>query len=276
MAPPKRQEVEMTGRVEGQKAVVTGSGGAMGAAIAVRLAEEGADIALNDRLADLTSETEKTIRDLGRDVVSVVANVTRREGAERLVSTATDRWGRIDILVNVVGGVRPPVVNPIWSISEDDWEFAMGINLRGTFHCTQLVCTGMMERRWGKIVNIASNSWAGEAMHAHYSAAKAGVVALTRSVATQLAPFNINVNAVAPGGTRRSTRIAAQMDVPAASTHESVPFPFPFPSVADTGPLGRTNEPADIANAVLFLACQDSRNISGQLITVAGGNNPSL
>src|SRR5215471_13651736 len=110
----------MTRRVDGKKAVVTGSGGAMGGAIALRLAEEGADVALNDRLPHLTDQTEKAIRDLGRDVISVVANVTRREEAERLVSAALDRWGRVDVLVNVVGGVRPPVVNPIWTISEED------------------------------------------------------------------------------------------------------------------------------------------------------------
>ncbi len=261
----------MTARVAGKKAVVTGSGGAMGGAIALRLAEEGADIALNDRLPELTDETERAVRARGRDVLSVVANVTRREGAERLIDAALNRWGRIDILVNVVGGVRPPVVNPIWSISEEDWEFAMGINLRGTFHCTQLVCPAMMERRYGKIVNIASSSWAGEAIHAHYSAAKAGVVALTRSVASQLGPYNINVNAVAPGGTRRSARVAANIDIAPGTDGPQVPM-----SVAITGPLGRTNEPVDIANAVLFLVSEESRNISGQLITVAGGSNPSL
>ncbi len=261
----------MTARVGGHKAVVTGSGGAMGAAIAVRLAEEGADVVLNDRLPDLTDETESVIRELGRDVVSVVANVTRREGAEQVINAALARWGRVDILVNVVGGVRPPVVNPIWKISEEDWEFAMGINLRGTFHCTQLVCPAMMARRSGKIVNIASNSWAGEAIHAHYAVAKAGVVAFTRSVASQLGPYNINVNAVAPGATRRSARIAAHIETPLGD--ESPPVAM---SVATTGPLGRRNEPVDIANAVLFLASEESRNISGQLITVAGGNNPSL
>jgi NAD(P)-dependent dehydrogenase (short-subunit alcohol dehydrogenase family) len=243
----------------------------MGGAIALRLAEEGADVVLNDRLPNLTDQTEKAIRELGRDVVSVVANVTRRVGAEQLITTALRRWGRIDILVNVVGGVRPPAVNPIWNISEEDWEFAMGINLRGTFHCTQLVCPTMMEQRYGKIVNIASNSWAGEAIHAHYAAAKAGVVAFTRSVASQLGPYNINVNAVAPGGTRRSERIAAQIEMPLEREAHAVAM-----SVAMTGPLGRTNEPIDIANAVLFLASDESRNISGQLITVAGGNNPSL
>lgn len=261
----------MTGRLADKRAVVTGSGGAMGGAIALRLAEEGADVALNDRLPDLTTDCERTIAALGRDVFSVVANVTRREGAEQLITAALDRWGRVDILVNVVGGVRPPVVNPIWQISEEDWEFAMGINLRGTFHCTQLVCRAMMEQRHGKIVNIASNSWAGEAIHAHYAAAKAGVVAFTRSVASQLGPYNINVNAVAPGGTRRSDRIAAHLEAEAPPAGDGVDI-----TVAMTGPLGRVNEPVDIANTVLFLVSEESRNVSGQLITVAGGNNPSL
>jgi NAD(P)-dependent dehydrogenase (short-subunit alcohol dehydrogenase family) len=245
----------------------------MGAAIALRLAEEGADVVLNDRLPDLTGPTEQAIRDLGRDVVSVVANVTRRDGATRVIDAALDRWGRVDILANVVGGIKGPVVNPIWSITEEEWEFAMGLNLRGTFHCTQLVVPGMMERRSGKIVNIASNSWAGEAMHAHYAVAKAGVVAFTRSVATQLGGYNINVNAIAPGGTRRSDRIAAQLDESAAAPAEG---PVIEASVASTGPLGRMNEPVDIANAALFLCSEESRNISGQLITVAGGSNHSL
>jgi NAD(P)-dependent dehydrogenase (short-subunit alcohol dehydrogenase family) len=239
----------------------------MGGAIACRLAEEGADVVLNDRRPGTTAEAESVIAQLGRDVVSVVANVTRREGAEAVIQTALERWGRIDILVNVVGGVKGQVVNPIWQISEDDWEYTMGINLRGTFHCTQLVAPHMMERRYGKIVNIASAGWAGEAIHAHYAAAKAGVVAFTRSVASQLAPYNINVNAIAPGMTRRAIAIE-EGETPADA---GVPV-----SVSATGPLGRINEPVDIANAALFLVSEESRNISGQLLTVAGGNNPSL
>src|SRR5581483_10182693 len=195
------------GRVQEKKAIVTGSGGKMGGAIALRLAEEGADIVLNDRLPGLTEPWEAQIRALGRDVVSVLANVTRREGAERVVDAALERWGRVDILVNVVGGIKGPVENPLWEITEEEWEFAMGLNLRGTFHCTHLVLPGMMARRAGKIVNIASISWAGDPLHAHYSAAKAGVVAFTRSAATQLAPYNINVNAVAPGGTRSGVNL---------------------------------------------------------------------
>jgi NAD(P)-dependent dehydrogenase (short-subunit alcohol dehydrogenase family) len=259
-----------SGRVDGLKAVVTGSGGAMGGAIAVLLAREGADVALNDRLDDRTRTHEAEVAATGRDVLAVTSNVTRREGAEALIRAAEERWGRVDVLVNVVGGIKGPVVNSILDISEEEWEITMGLNLRGCFHCTQLVAPGMIARRFGKIVNIASVGWAGEAMHAHYAAAKAGVVAFTRSVAWQLGEHNVNVNAVAPGGTRRSIDI--QMTAPAAAASS----PGPSSSVSGVGPLGRTNEPEDIANAVLFLVSEESRNISGQLLTVAGGSNPSL
>jgi NAD(P)-dependent dehydrogenase (short-subunit alcohol dehydrogenase family) len=249
------------GRVAGQKAVVTGSGGAMGGAIARRLASEGADVVLNDRLADRAARWEGAISEIGRDVLSVHGNVTRRDEARRLIAAAEDRWGRVDILVNVVGGIKGPIANPVWEITEEEWEFAMGLNLRGTFHCTQAVLPGMMSRRQGKIVNIASVSWAGEALHAHYAAAKAAVVAFTRSAATQLGPYNINVNAVAPGATERDIDV----DIPSALVDEIV-----------MNPLGRNNVADDIANGVLFLVSEESRNISGQLLTIAGGANPHL
>jgi NAD(P)-dependent dehydrogenase (short-subunit alcohol dehydrogenase family) len=254
------------GRVDGQKAVVTGSGGAMGHAIAVRLAEEGADVVLNDRLADRAGSAEAEIRALGRDVVTVVGNVTRRAEARQVVGAAVDRWGRVDILVNVVGGIKGAMDNPIWSISEEEWEFALGINLRGTFHCTQAAVGDMMARRHGKIVNIASVAWAGEAMHAHYAAAKAGVVSLTRSAAWQLGPYDINVNAIAPGATQRSADLGIE-EIDATDTRFSIP---------PVGPLGRANLPIDIANAALFLVSEESRNISGQVLNVAAGSNPAI
>lgn len=250
------------------KAVVTGSGGAMGGAIAVELARHGADVALNDRLEERTQLYEDEIRSTGRDVLSVTSNVTRRDGAEALIQTAMDRWGRVDILVNVVGGIKGHVINPIWEITEEEWEYAMGVNLRGAFHCTQLVARPMMDQRFGKIVNIASASWSGEPAHAHYAAAKAGVVAFTRSVSTQLAPYNVNVNAIAPGPTRR--------DIPIEMGTSSPADPPPSSTTSLLGPLGRANEPSDIAHATTFLVSEDSRNISGQLITVAGGANQSL
>jgi NAD(P)-dependent dehydrogenase (short-subunit alcohol dehydrogenase family) len=254
-------------RLGGLKAIVTGSGGAMGGAIAVRLAQEGADVALNDRRDDRTRLHASEVAAAGADFIAVTANVTRRTDATRLVAAAEERWGRVDILVNVVGGIKGPIVNPILDISEEQWSLTMDLNLLGTFHCTQLVVPGMIERNFGKIVNIASVGWAGEAMHAHYAAAKAAVVSFTRSLAAQLGEHNINVNAVAPGGTRRSIDVLLTAD-----DHP----PAIAPSVSSTGPLGRMNEPEDIANAVLFLTSEESRNISGQLLTVAGGANPSL
>lgn len=240
----------------------------MGGAIAIRLAEEGADVALNDRVDDRTRTHEEAIAATGQDVLCVTSNVTRRDGAEALVGAAVDRWGRIDVLVNVVGGIKGPVVNPMWKITEEDWEITIGLNLRGTFHCTQLVAPGMIERRFGKIINVASTSWAGEPAHAHYAAAKAGVVAFTRSTATQLGPYNINVNAIAPGATERAISIDMGIDAAGAAPTAS--------TTSDLGPLGRKNLPVDIANAALFLVSEESRNISGQVLTIAGGSNPSL
>lgn len=248
------------GRFEGKKAVVTGSGGLMGGTIALRLAQEGADVVLNDRVAERMQPWEERITALGREVIAVAGNVTKRADAERFVGAALERWGQVDLLVNAAGGFRGPNHNPIWEMSEEDWEVTIGNNTRGVFHCTQLVLPSMMERRTGKIVNIASTSWAGEGFLSHYSSSKAAVVAFTRSCANQLAPYNVNVNAVAPGYTR-----------------SAVQQPGAFERFdASKVPLGRANEPDDIADAVLFLLSEQARNISGQLLTVAGGSNPSL
>jgi NAD(P)-dependent dehydrogenase (short-subunit alcohol dehydrogenase family) len=252
-------------KLDGLKAVVTGSGGGIGGAIAVALARNGADVALNDRVPEHTHRQEDACRAAGRDVICVTANVTKRDGAERLICAAQDRWGRVDILVNVVGGIKGPVINPIADITEEQWEMTIGLNLRGTYHCTRLIVPGMVKRRFGKIVSISSVSWAGEAAHAHYAAAKAGVVAFTRSVAAQLGPHNINVNAIAPGPTGR------YVEVDLAPPETGTPAMWTIGS----GTLGRPNEPDDIANAALFLVSEDSRNISGQVLNVAGGLNPS-
>jgi len=249
-------------RLDGMTAIVTGSGGRMGGEIALRLAEEGADVALNDRRPHTTAPWEDEIRALGRDTFSVTTNVTRREGAAELVTAALERWSKVDVLVNVVGGLRGKPEIPVWEIPEDEFEFAWGINMRATFHCTQLVLPSMMERRFGKIVNIASNSWAGDPIHAHYAAAKAAVVAFTRSCAIQLGPYNINVNGIAPGGTM--TNETNKMATSDGDGYER------------GGTLGRYNEARDIANAALYLASEESRQVSGQLITVAAGANPRL
>ena len=257
----------MAGRVQGLKAVVTGSGGKMGGAVAIRLAEEGADVALNDRLAGLTIPFERQVKALGVDCIAVLANVTKRDGAAQLIYVALQRWGRVDILMNIVGGIMGPMVNPIWKITDEEWEYCMGLNLRGCYHCTQLVLPGMMERKFGKIVNIGSTSWAGEPTHAHYAAAKAGVVAFTRSCATQLGQYNINVNCISPGGPLTDQR--GHEAEKAASQRSEADW-------VGRNPLGRPNYPRDIANAALFLVSEEARNITGEMLMVAGGLNPHL
>jgi NAD(P)-dependent dehydrogenase (short-subunit alcohol dehydrogenase family) len=241
-------------RLEGQRAVVTASGGKMGGTIAVHLAAEGCDIALNDLEADFTAPYAEQIAALGRDAFSVIGDVTERVHAAALIGGAIERWGRVDVLVNCAGGSAGPYHHDILTITDDEWDRTFALNLRPTFLCSQLVVPGMMERRHGKIVNIASATWAGGV--APYAISKSAVVAFTRGLATEMGPYNINVNAIAPGATK--TRFQ------------------PPPEMADRVPLHRVNEPDDIADTVVFLASEESRNISGQLITIAGGRNPSL
>jgi len=240
--------------VEGKRAVVTASGGKMGGAIALRLAEAGASIVLNDRVPGLTAPYADQIRAMGRAVLEVEGDVTERASAEAVVGAAIDTWGGVDILVNNVGGMKGPYTDELADITEDSWDTTMRINLRGTFLCSQLAVPGMIERRSGKIVNIASTAWAGGV--SPYSVSKAGVVSFTRGLANELAKHNINVNAVAPGATQ--TRVQYGDEI--------------LPRI----PLRRVNDPEDVANTVLFLASDEARQISGQLVIVAGGSNPSL
>jgi NAD(P)-dependent dehydrogenase (short-subunit alcohol dehydrogenase family) len=244
--------------LDGKVAVVTGSGaGGIGAASALRLAGAGANVVLNDRLEGTTADTERAIRDLGRDAVGVVANVLRPEGAGAVVDAALERWGRIDILVNVVGGMKFGDIR-IWDLPEDAWDFTIALNLKSTFLCTKAVLPHMMDRRDGRIINFSSTAAVGSPEHAHYATAKAGIVAFTRSCAAQLAPYNVTVNAISPGPTLTESVLNAG-------------FLRADSNWADQVPLGRPNQPDDIAQSVLFLASDAGRNITGVNLAVAGG-----
>lgn len=246
----------------GRVAVVTGSGGAMGGAIAQRLAAAGASIVLNDRVADRVEAHRAAVEAQGVEAISVVSSTSRSAGARAVIDAALDRWGQVDVLVNTVGGIKGPVEVPVWEITDEQWDGTLAISLTSAFFCTREAAKAMKTRRTGHIVNIASTAWAPphSALHPHYAAAKAGIVAFTRAVALQLAPYDVTVNAVAPGATRRSADVT--LDGGDVSTAEV--------------PLGRINDPADIAAAVAYLVSPGARNVSGQLITVAGGLNPAL
>jgi NAD(P)-dependent dehydrogenase (short-subunit alcohol dehydrogenase family) len=242
-------------------AVVTAAGGVMGTAICRKLAEREYHFVVNDR-RDCLSPLVTALEGQGCPALPVVADVSSAEGAGAVIDAAVQRWGRVDVLVNVVGGMKGPVNNPLWLITEEQWHRTVAVNLTAPFFCMQRAAAVMMEQGSGKIVNIGSTSWSGSVLHAHYAAGKAGLVSLSRSAAEALGPHNINVNVVAPGGT-----LTYAADLPGFPTEEQW---------RTRNPLGRPNRPEDIAEAVSFLASEAARNISGQVLTVAGGWNPSL
>ncbi len=256
---------DFTGYERAPVAVVTGAGGMMGTAIATALAAGGAMLVVNDRSPERAGRSAEVVAATARiphEPAVVVADVATSDGAGLVIDEAARRFGGLDILVNVAGGIKGPIENPIWETTDEQWDATLRVNLATTYHCTRRVVPEMMRQRSGKIVNIASIQWAGAAAHAHYAAAKAAVVSFTRSVATQLGPYNINVNVVAPGGTLTESR-----------SLESFPADDAWASV---NPLGRPNLPTDVADAVLFLVSDRARNVSGQVLNVAGGLNAAL
>lgn len=242
-----------------QVIVVTGSGGAMGGAVVRRLLGPGAAFVLNDRRASGLEALAAELKASGTSQRTVVADVSRPDGTQRLIDAAVEAFGQVDVLVNVVGGIAGPAITTFWEITEHDWDTTLRVNLSSAFYGMRAVAPLMLARRTGRIVNIASVAWAGDRDRAHYAAAKAGLVALTRSASDALAPYGITVNAVAPG--RTNTGWAGRTDI----------------VLPDAGQLtGRDNEPADIAEAVAYFVSPGAAQVSGQLLTVAGGRNPSL
>jgi 3-oxoacyl-[acyl-carrier protein] reductase len=254
----------MPGRVERRIAVVTGAGQGIGRAVAERLAAEGASVVAGDIDASLLERAVSALQGAGATAVGVVGDVTEPDSARRLVDAAIERFGRIDILVNVVGGNRTA---RIWEMSEETWDGVLRWNLRSTFLCTRAALPHMMKQRYGKIVCISSGAREGTPWTAYYaggaaySAAKAGVHGFIRDVALEVAQYGINVNAVAPGpiDTERTGAELKRMD----ATVEYSP--------SKMTPLGRLGLPIEVANAVLFLASDEASYITGHTLPVTGG-----
>jgi 3-oxoacyl-[acyl-carrier protein] reductase len=254
----------MAGRVEGRVAVVTGGGQGIGRAVVERLAAEGARVVAGDIDAALLERMVGELQKTGATVVGVVGDVTEPRSAKQLVETAVERFGRVDILVNVVGGARNAKV---WEMSEEDWDHVLRWNLRSTFLCTRAAAPHMIAQRYGKIVCISSGAREGTPWTAYYaggasySTAKAGVHGFIRDVALELAQYGINVNAVAPGpiDTERTGENLKQLD-------RTVEF-----SPSKMTPLGRLGLPVEVANAVLFLASDEASYITGHTLPVTGG-----
>ncbi len=252
------------GRVQDQVAVVTGAAKGLGEAISHRLVQDGAKLILADIDEPGLAATGIKIRDAGGEAVTFVGDITEEGSASRLIEIAIEQFGRIDILVNNVGGSRN---SKIWEMSVEDWDYTMRLNLRGTFLCTRAAVPHMIERKRGKIICLSSGAREGTPWTAYYqggsaySAAKAGVHGFMRDLALELAEYNINVNCVAPGPI--DTEIAGAN---LRKLNETVDF-----SPDRMTPLGRLGQPFEVANAVLFLASDEASYISGHTLAVTGG-----
>jgi len=250
--------------VNDRVAVVTGAANGLGREIAQLLAREGARVALGDLDAAGLERTTASIKAAGGAALAVAGDLTEEEPAKRLIEAAVAAYGRLDILVNDVGGSRNA---RIWEMSVEDWDFVLRLNLRSTFLCTRAAVPHMMRQRYGRIVCLSSGAREGTPWTAYYqggsaySAAKAGVHGFIRDVALELAEHGINVNAVAPGpiDTERFGPGLRKMN-------ETVEY-----SPNHMTPLRRLGLPAEVAHAVLFLASDEASYITGHTLAVTGG-----
>lgn len=251
-------------RLANRVALVTGAGGPMGRAIALRLAAEGARLVVTDISGNRLSDAVRALADAFPDshVVAHRANVMDRHEAAETVARGIDAFGRIDILVNVVGGIRSTrLYTPFLQLTEDHWDSTFSLNLKPGFHLIQLVAPGMLERKSGRIVNVASVVFAGEPGQTGYAAAKAAVASLTRSLAAEFAP-HVNVNCIAPGMIQTSV-------IERLTEEERRRF-------LDMCLLKRPGLPEEIAGVVAFLSGDESSFMTGEILAVSGGIHPGL
>jgi 3-oxoacyl-[acyl-carrier protein] reductase len=249
------------GRLDGRVAVVTGAARGIGAAEAIRLARDGAKVAVLDVVEDGTSQTVRHIQDLGAEAIGLGCDVTRTEQVKVAMERVVERFGHLDILVNNAGVLRD---NLLFRMTDDDWDTVLDIHLKGSFICSRQAQVHMVKQRYGKIVMTSSIGALGNRGQANYSAAKAGLQGMARTLALELGPFNITVNAVAPGWivTDMLRQMAARLEKSADELEHEI---------AQGIPLRRLGQPEDIANVVAFLVSDEAGYINGQTIYVAGG-----
>lgn len=243
---------ELTGKV----AIVTGGSRGIGQAIALDLACNGAHIAINYRKsADEAQEVIQKAKDYGVNGLAIQADVASFDDAQRMVDTVVTELGGLDILVNNAGINRDGV---IWKMSEDQWDEVIAIDLKGTFNYIRAAAPIFKEQNSGKIVNVTSiNGIRGKFGQSNYTAAKGGVIALTKTVARELGRFNVNVNAIAPGLIETDMVKEAPEKVRELALAEIV--------------LGRLGTPEEVAWVVTFLCSERARHLTGEIITVDGG-----
>jgi 3-oxoacyl-[acyl-carrier protein] reductase len=252
------------GRLEGRVAFITGAGRGIGAATALRMAEEGARVALADVDSEGCKQVTAEIDRLGSEGLVLPCDVTNSTMVQDAVDKTANHFGRLDVLVNNAGVVRD---NLIFKMSEDDWDMVMNVHLKGAFLCSRAAQKYMVQQGYGRIVSLSSVAALGNRGQANYSAAKAGLQGFTRTLAIELGKFGITVNAVAPGfidtEMTRSTARRQGLD--------------PDQVIAEASkriPVGRVGQPRDVANVICFLSSDEASFVNGQIIYVSGGPSP--
>lgn len=236
-------------------AVVTGAAQGIGKAIALKLAQNGADLVISDMNIDKAQETAREAESLGRKAIALKANVANSQEAEAMIDEAVAGLGAIHILVNNAGITRDALM---LRMKEEDWDAVISVNLKGVFNCTKAAVKHMAKQRYGRIVNIASIvGEMGNAGQANYSASKAGVIALAKTVAREFASRNITCNAIAPGFIETAMTQALTEKV--------------REELAKQIPLARLGMPEDVAGGVLFLVSDAANYITGQVLNINGG-----
>ena len=242
-------------RLKDKVALITGGARGIGRAIAMTYAQEGADIVVADVNLEIAQQTASEIEVLGRKALALEMDVTSFAKVEEGINKILDKMGKVDILVNNAGITKD---NLLLRMSEADWDAVINVNLKGTFNCIKAVSRPMIKQRSGRIISIASIiGLMGNPGQANYAASKAGIIALTKTVAKELSSRNINANAVAPGFIQTAMTDKLSEDVKK--------------KMLEAIPLARLGTPQDVANVCLFLASDESSYITGQTITIDGG-----
>lgn len=242
-------------RLKDRVAVVTGAGQGIGRAIAHKMAHEGAWVAIVEWNRESGLQVLEELKERGSRAILIPCDVADRVSVEAMVEEVMEKWGRMEILVNNAGFDRPAT---LLKVTDGDWEAVLGVHLRGTLNTIRAVIPHMIERSYGKIVNISSiYGRTGGVAAISYSAAKAGILGLTKSVAREMGKYGINVNAVLPGLT-------------ATPTIAKMPEKYRDMILRET-PLGRMGEPEEVANVVAFLASDEASFMTGACVEVTGG-----